>query len=158
VLPAVVATGLLVLVLVLPLPLAEDEPDELHAARTAAAAAMASTASSIRSGFGALSRVSEVIIAFLCSWARPLRRGTLTIPAVNPTMPRQRSRHISASPQASPPASPNHGLLATPKPGGRGTGADPGYPEPLAEMSACRDGERRPGATFRYLRYGRGAF
>jgi len=54
VLPAVVATGLLVLVLVLVLPLAEDEPDELHAARTAAAAATASSTSSIRRRAGPL--------------------------------------------------------------------------------------------------------
>jgi hypothetical protein len=40
-------------------------------------------------------------------------------------MPRQRSRRISASPKASPPASPSHGLPATPKPGRRGTGAGP---------------------------------
>src|ERR1700760_313278 len=38
-------------------------------------------------------------------------------------MPRQRSPGISASPQADPPASPTHGLPATRKPGGRGTGA-----------------------------------
>jgi hypothetical protein len=62
-LPAVAAAGLLVLVLPLP-PLAEDVPDELHAASTAAAAATAGTASSIRRRFGAPSRVSDLIIAF----------------------------------------------------------------------------------------------
>jgi hypothetical protein len=62
-LPAVAAAGLLVLVLPLP-PLADDVPDELHAASTAAAAAMAGTASSIRRRFGAFSRVSDLIIAF----------------------------------------------------------------------------------------------
>ena len=46
------------------LPLAEDVPDEPHAASTAAAAAMAGSASSIRRRFGAFSRVSDLIIAF----------------------------------------------------------------------------------------------
>src|SRR5690349_17925928 len=62
-LPAVAAAGVLVLVLPLP-PLAEDVPDELHAASTAAVAATAGTASSIRRRFGASSRVSDLIIAF----------------------------------------------------------------------------------------------
>src|SRR5712671_875481 len=52
-------------------------------------------------------------------------------------MPRLRSPRISASPQASPPASPNHGLPATQKPGGRGRAANAaGCPEPPAEMPA----------------------
>jgi hypothetical protein len=59
---AVAATGLLVLVLLLP-PV-EDAPDELQAASTAAVAVTASSASSIRSRFGAFSRVSDLIIAF----------------------------------------------------------------------------------------------
>jgi hypothetical protein len=55
------AAGLLVLV---PLPLAEEVADELHAARTAAAAATASSADSILRRFGAPGRVSDLIIAF----------------------------------------------------------------------------------------------
>src|SRR6185437_5552206 len=74
-LPAVAATGLLVLVL--PLPLVEDVPDEPHAASTAAAAATAGSASSIRRWFGAFSRVSDLIIAFslLQDPPGPLHRG-----------------------------------------------------------------------------------
>src|SRR5690242_8000558 len=56
-LPAVAATGLLVLVLAPPL--VEDVADEPHAASTAAAAATAGRASSIRRRLGASSRVSE---------------------------------------------------------------------------------------------------
>jgi hypothetical protein len=59
-LSAVAATGLLLL---LPPPV-EDVPDELHAASTATAAAMASSAGSIRRRFRASSRVSDLIIAF----------------------------------------------------------------------------------------------
>src|SRR6185437_13933548 len=59
-LPAVAATGLLVLVLPPP---AEDVADEPHAASTAAAAATAGSASSIRRWLGAFSRVSDLIIA-----------------------------------------------------------------------------------------------
>ena len=67
-LPPVAAAGLPLLVPPLP-PLLEDVPDELHAARTTAAAATASSASSIRTGF---SRVSDLIIAFsFGSWGRP---------------------------------------------------------------------------------------
>jgi hypothetical protein len=62
-LPAVAAAGLLV-PLSLVLPLVEDVPDELHAASTATAAAMASSAGSIRRRFRASSRVSDLIIAF----------------------------------------------------------------------------------------------
>jgi hypothetical protein len=79
-LPPVAAAGLLVLVLPLP-PLAVDVPDELHAASTAAAAAMAGTASSIRRRFGAFSRVSDLIIAFsFCSWTRPCPCAGGTLP------------------------------------------------------------------------------
>src|SRR5690242_10138854 len=83
-LPAVAAAGLLVPVLPLP-PLAEDVPDELHAASTAAAAAMAGSASSIRRRFGASSRVSDLIIAFLpllLDPPGPLRRGDIDDSAV----------------------------------------------------------------------------
>jgi len=69
-LPVVAAAGLLVPVL--PLPLVEDVPDELHAASTVTAAAMASSAGSVRRRFRASSRVSDLIICFfLCSWTRP---------------------------------------------------------------------------------------
>jgi hypothetical protein len=57
------------LLLLLPV---EDVPDELHAASTATAAAMASSAGSIRRRFRASSRVSDLIIAFsFCSWTPP---------------------------------------------------------------------------------------
>jgi hypothetical protein len=62
-LPAAAAAGLLPLVPP-PLPLAEEVADELHAARTAEAAATASSASSTRRRFRASSRVSDLIIAF----------------------------------------------------------------------------------------------
>jgi hypothetical protein len=62
-LSAVAAAGLLV-PLSLVLPLVEDVPDELHAASTATAAAMASSAGTIRRRFRASSRVSDLIIAF----------------------------------------------------------------------------------------------
>src|SRR4029077_221309 len=111
-LPAVAAAGLLVLVL--PPPLVEDVPDELHAASTAAAAAMAGSASSIRRPFRAVGRVSDLIIACspsLLDRPGPLRRGDDDVSAAEPTMPPQRPRRISASPQASPPASPKRGCL-----------------------------------------------
>src|SRR5215468_7235327 len=69
--PAAAAAGLLLLLLLLPPPpppLVEDVPDELHAARTDAAAAMATSASSIRMRrFGASSRMSDLIIVSPCS-------------------------------------------------------------------------------------------
>ena len=82
-LPAVTAAGLPVLVLVL-LPPAAEVPDELHAARIAAVAAMAGSISSIRRPFRAFGRVSDLIIASSPSFLDrpgPLRRGgTLTFP------------------------------------------------------------------------------
>ena len=74
-LPAVTAAGLLVLVL---LPPAAEVPDELHAARIAAVAAMAGSISSIRRPFRAFGRVSDLIIASSPSFLDrpgPLRRG-----------------------------------------------------------------------------------
>jgi hypothetical protein len=72
-LSAVAAAGLLVLVLLLLPPLAEDGPDELHAASTAAA----TKAVFAQAGTGASSGGSDLIIAFSLVVDRPvpLRRG-----------------------------------------------------------------------------------
>src|SRR6185312_7642205 len=97
-LPAVAATGLLVLVL--PLPLVEDVPDEPHAASTAAAAATAGSASSIRSRFGAFSRVSDLIIAF--SFAPGPARALA--PGGTPAIPPRNRQCPARGPAASAPA------------------------------------------------------
>ena len=68
-------------------------------------------------------------------------------------MPPQRSPRIRASPQASPPASPNRGLPATPKPGSRRADAEPSVLAE-AEIPAFRHGERSwtiDGKTVQYL-------
>src|SRR6478609_3942910 len=106
-LPAVAATGLLVLVL--PLPLVEDVPDEPHAASTAAAAATAGSASSIRRRFGAFSRVSDLIIAFSFAPgpARALASGgTPTIPPRNRQCPASGPAASAPAPRPSPQPAP----------------------------------------------------
>src|SRR6476646_9729674 len=96
-LPAVAATGLLVLVLP---PLVEDVPDEPHAASTVAAAATTGSASSIRRRFGAFSRVSDLIIAF--SFASGPARAPA--PGGVPTIPPRNRRCPASDPSASAPA------------------------------------------------------
>jgi hypothetical protein len=69
-------------------------------------------------------------------------------------MPCLRSRRIGASPQAIPQPAPAMGCLLPRSRVARGLAPDPaGCPEPLADMSACRDGGGRPGAMFRDMRH-----
>jgi hypothetical protein len=127
--------------------------DEPHAASVTASAAAGRASSIRRCRLSSFSRVSDLIIAFsICSWTRPGpgAGGTLTIPPCNRRCPAGGICASARAPRPAPQQARTGGCLLPRSRAAGGLAPNPaGCPEPLAEMSVCRDGERTPGAMFR---------